>query len=309
MNALSINPRFLADAAVMEQFYADIEQLGFDSAGTVYRGYSWEELNGGLRGVYGEFVKCARAHRVSPGVTVNPTRCLPVTLPLSEAQHDANGKPISFGDGEFAASFASALWLDHLKNVIGILAEEHRFYWIIIGEPVYYVDLPGRADRICEEFRSRYPDREYPQAVEETSDFLLLRKLQSDVLMDFCADLTSHAKSVGFQLVGVMPRTFLPDVEGDGRSSSGCDNGRLLTLPAVDFAAVRFRPISPTNPNPDPLEIAARAYAEVLANSARPLLSPTLQPMVRLPGIRTRNSIIIGKLHLGQSQPPRAESA
>lgn len=254
----------------MDGYFADIDRLDFDVATLICRGHSYEEVAGPLSDVYRKFADMALSRGVVASLGINPYHCRKHFLSESEFQHHRDNRPAELHDG-FFASFASTEWREQLKRLISLFVQDFGYSMVLIGEPIYGVDIPGSRDRMYEEFGRKCPDLPFPELREETASYLSLQKLKADVLIDLCDELSSHAKSVGAEKVGVMTRPFtakLAEACGALEIPRCCDNGRLISLPAIDYAIVRTAPDAAECgelPNGD---AAITAYAEVMANTA-----------------------------------------
>jgi hypothetical protein len=269
MNVLVAPPHTLTSLSRVEQYFRDIDRLGFDVACTTCRAYSPETVLGPLSEIYAAFSAMARSRGIAASIGINTYYCTAEFMDSTEFQYHRDNRPAELDEGYYA-SFASEKWREHLKALTRVFVEEFGFNWVQFGEPICGVDIPGSRDRVYAEYLRAFPESPYPQRREETKSYLSLQKLKTDVVIALCEDLCGYAKSVGAERVGLMPRPFNPALDPcvDGVSNPMCcDNGRLIFLPAVEFASVRVLPNSRLAEDGYVAEMALDSYAEVLSNS------------------------------------------
>lgn len=279
MNALPVGPHQVADPKILERYFNDIERWKFDIAYNAYFAFPYDDVVGPLKPVYIAFAAEAKRRGLPACIQIQSTICRCDKVPPSEAQHMRNNEPKWFNEKGFFASFASSVWRDFLKELTTFFVKECGFDWIIFEEPFYQVDVPGTKDRFYEIFKEKYPDLKYPEKHEETEAYLAVQQLKADVLVDFCDELTSHAKSIGAKMVGVMPCCFMPFTAhalSDTRNTS-CDVGRIGCLENLDFLVVKMHPgdvfADKMRTGDDMQRSPLLHYAEVLAHSVgKPLM-------------------------------------
>lgn len=244
MNALPVGPHQVADPKMLEQYFNDVERWRFDIAYSAYYAFPYDEVKGSLKPVYSAFAAEAKRRGLPACVQIQVTACRGDKTPVSEAQYHLDNQPDMWREQRFFASLASSSWREYLKELTTFFVKECGFDWVVFEEPMYRVDIPGTKDRFYEIFQQRYPDLPYPEKHEETPSYLAVQKLKADVLVEFCEELTSHAKSVGAAMAGVMPRYFIPAVENSPQATmnTSCDIGRIGAIESLDFLVVKLHP-------------------------------------------------------------------
>ncbi|MEN6372124.1 MAG: hypothetical protein ABFD64_08950 [Armatimonadota bacterium] len=242
MNALPTGPYEVADLAGLQQYFLDVERLNFDIACNSYCSIPLKDVTESLLLPYRRFASEAKSRGYKACIYINSIISCGDAVGITEAQYRLDNSPARLSDNCFHASLASTDWRNYLKELTRLFVQDYGYTCVIFADPMQCIDIPGTMDRFYERFLSAYPDVSYPKERSETPEYLKLQQLKADVLIDFCRDLSSHAKSVGAEQVGVMPRMFTPDAEiaHEGTLSTCCESGRIAALPDVDFLAVRL---------------------------------------------------------------------
>jgi len=237
MNVLPVEPRQVRDEESRSNYFDDLERTGFDVACSVHDAHIFDDVVGSLRGSYEGFASEARRRGFPACIKMQSTICAGDRVGIAEAQYDADNEPVRVGETGFLASFASREWRGYLKELVSIFVRDYGYEWVIFSEPVNAVDIPGKSDRFREFFAERRPDVTYPEQRGETAEYLTLQGARADIVVDFFTDMVAHAKSVGAQRIGLMPRGFTPTAAGTPPDTlnPACDIGAVARIEGLDF--------------------------------------------------------------------------
>ncbi|MEN6520104.1 MAG: hypothetical protein ABFD46_03000 [Armatimonadota bacterium] len=242
MNALPTGPYEVADLAGLQQYFLDVERLNFDIACNSCRSIPLKDITETFALPYRRFSSEAKLRGYKACVCINSIISCGDAVGITEAQYHLDNSPARLSDECFYASLASTAWRDYLKELTRLFVQDYGYTWIIFEDPAHCTDIPGTMDRFYERFLLDHPDVNYPKERSETPEYLKVQQLKSEVLLDFCRDLSNHAKSVGAEQVSVMPRMFIPDagIAHEGTLNTCCESGRIAALPDLDFLTVRL---------------------------------------------------------------------
>jgi len=249
MNVLPTSPENVKTSEDLDQYFRDLKRWNFEVAYNAFYAFPMKTTRKVYAPRYREFVRRAHDLGIPACVQIQSTIAHLDDVPISEAQYYADNTPHTYehfpGHGRkfFFASFASVAWRGFLERLTHFF-RECGFDWVVFEEPMVRVDVPGRRDRFYSIFSSRYPHAPYPTRQDETASYLLVQRCKREVLIDFYDALSRHAKTLGFEQVGIMPWFFAPTHENTPYESWNpcCDLGRLTHLKAMDFVVVRMQP-------------------------------------------------------------------
>ena len=232
-----------------DRYFTDLRRWNFDVAYNAFYAFRMDDVNGKYARPYHTFAERAKKEGVPSCVQIQSVVAHLDDLPLSETQRYIDNEYYLYehyaglGKKFHFASFASQKWLDYLKNLTTRF-REFGFEWVVYEEPMLHTDIPGTEDPFHRLFQAKFPGVKYPTHHAETREYLLLQQLKRDTLVGFYTELAAHAKSMGFQKVGIMPWFFTPTLENTPTETwnTNCDTGRLTFIPDVDIIVVRMQP-------------------------------------------------------------------
>lgn len=240
MNILCTDPHAVVDPKILEQYFEDARNGSFDIACNAYSSYAHDELVGSLAPSYTRFAFEARRRGCPACIRIQVSHSRGDAVGTSEAQYKSDNTPELTGGQGFFASFASTQWMEYLKTAINLFIQDYGYNWVLLDPPIYRVDIPGTKDRFYRTFIHRYPEVKYPEAASETSAYLKVQKLKADLAIDFYAELSGYAKSIGAEKVGIVLNRFSPSPTTSSKTmnDSHIDNGRLTIIKDIDFTVV-----------------------------------------------------------------------
>lgn len=249
MNPLPTSPDLMEKPELLQRYFKDMKRWGFNVAYNAFYAFPLSLLRSRYRPIYQNFARQAQQEGYPVCVQIQSTVADEEDLSLSESQYYITNTCLTykhhpfFGNRNFFASFASDVWLEFLKKLTSEFYE-YGYRWVVYEEPMFRVDIPGTQDRFYERFRQRFPHLTYPSRHEESEAYCQVQILKQEILLEFLAKLSRHAKEIGFEKVGVMPWFFTPTHENTPEETwhTACDLGRIHHLQDIDFIIVRMQP-------------------------------------------------------------------
>jgi hypothetical protein len=239
MNALPVEPQYVADADQRTRYFDDLEKWDFEIAYSTLGDLPYNELIDSLREVYTAFVTEAHKRGYPACMQFLSTFCADDRISMEEAQYDADNNPIKSKKG-FCASYASDAWKDHLKELTTLFVRQYGFDYVVFEEPVFKADIPGNKDRFYNVFVSEFSNMKYPERCEESTAYLTLQNFKAQMIEEFYADLIEHAKSVGAKKTGILSSSFIPTISNASRYAYNIS--RISRIPGLDFIMARIEP-------------------------------------------------------------------
>lgn len=232
-----------------DRYFADLRRWNFDVAYNAFYAFPMRDVMGRFADGYRSFAARAKQEGLPCCVQIQSVVANLEDIPLTETQRYADNEYYLYehfeGQGKkfHFASFASRAWLDFLKNLTAVF-RDFGFEWVVYEEPMLHSDIPGTEDPFHALYRRHYPELKYPTHQEEGREYATLQRLKRDTLVGFYRELAVHAKSLGFEKVGIMPWFFTPTLENTPAETwnTCCDTGRVTFIPEMDVVVVRMQP-------------------------------------------------------------------
>ncbi len=268
MNALPVQPQYVADADQRTRYFEDLEKWDFEIACSALGGIPYDELIDSLKDVYTAFVTEAHKRGYPTCIRLTSTLCAGDKIGIEEAQYDADNNPIKWSEKGFYASYASDAWKSYLKELINLFIRQYGFDYVAFEEPIFKTDIPGNKDRFYSKFVSEFSDIKYPERREESTAYLTLQKAKAQVIEEFYSELVEYAKSVGAKRTGIISSSFIPTSDD---SNIVFNVGRISRIPGLDFLVAGIKPgditAGKTCISDEMSKSAGLAYIDVMANA------------------------------------------
>lgn len=244
MNALPVGPEQVTDADLRNRYFDDLERWGFNIAYNAYHAFKYDDVTGRLRDSYVEFASEAHRRGFSACIQIDVSMCFGDTVGVEEAQYDASNQPVKWGDNGFYASFSSDIWKNHLKDLTAVFVKEFGYDYVVFGEAIYNVDIPGTKDRFYDKYLAKNTDANYPNEPKETPEYLKVQAAKANSVEEFYNELSMNAKSAGAKKVGIILRPFIPLAADNQKNkpSEFLNISQIAYSSNVDFVVSGLKP-------------------------------------------------------------------